>query len=131
MTPDSIDRYARQIMLKEIGGHGQKRCLASHVLIVGAGALSGPAALLLAGAGIGKITLFDDDRIERSNLHRQTQFTSDEIGEPKAERLAARIRRLNPDVDVTPGKNAGRKRVGSAKPICCSMPRTILKRASP
>jgi molybdopterin/thiamine biosynthesis adenylyltransferase len=101
LTPEEIDRHRRHILLKEIGGPGVQKLRAASVSIIGAGALGGPCALYLAAAGVGHIELWDDDRVERSNLQRQVQFTDDEIGALKAETLAARLRAMDPALDIT------------------------------
>lgn len=101
VRPDQVERYARHLVLKEIGGAGQNALLASKVVIVGAGGLGGPAALYLAAAGVGQLTIIDDDRVELSNLQRQIQFSTDEIGKDKAQALAARLRTLNPDCNLS------------------------------
>lgn len=100
LTPDQLDRYKRHILLKEIGGPGVRKLRDARVSMIGAGALGGPCALYLAAAGIGEIEIWDDDTVDRSNLQRQIQFSEAEIGAPKAERLAARLSALNPDVAV-------------------------------
>lgn len=100
MNPESVDRYARHLVLKEIGGAGQNTLLSSKIVIVGAGGLGGPVALYLAAAGIGHITLIDDDIIERSNLQRQIQFSESDIGQSKAEVTASKIMKQNPDVSA-------------------------------
>ncbi len=97
MTPRQIDRYARHLMLREVGGPGQNAMLRARVAIVGAGGLGGPAGLYLAAAGIGHVTVIDDDQVERSNLQRQVQFSEASIGEPKARVLADRMMAINPD----------------------------------
>jgi len=101
LTPEEIDRHRRHILLKEIGGPGVQKLRAASVSIIGAGALGGPCALYLAAAGVGHIELWDDDRVERSNLQRQVQFTEDEIGALKAETLAARLRAMDASLDIT------------------------------
>ena len=100
MTPDFVERYARHLVLKEIGGPGQQALLSSKVVIIGAGGLGGPVALYLAAAGVGHITLIDDDTIERSNLQRQIQFQESDIGKGKAEVTANKIRAQNPDINA-------------------------------
>ncbi|MEM7752181.1 MAG: ThiF family adenylyltransferase, partial [Pseudomonadota bacterium] len=101
-----MTRYARQQMLPEIGTLGQARLLAAKVLVVGAGGLAASALPLLAGAGVGRITIVDGDRIEQSNLHRQTLFSEADLGRPKADVAAERCRALNRDVTVEPMRSA-------------------------
>jgi len=98
MTPEQVDRYARHLVLKEIGGAGQQALLGARVAIVGAGGLGGPAGLYLAAAGAGHITLIDDDVVDASNLQRQIQFTTSDIGQSKAAVIASKLTALNPDV---------------------------------
>lgn len=100
LSPEDLDRHRRHILLKEIGGPGVAKLRAASVSIIGAGALGGPAALYLAAAGVGQIELWDDDRVERSNLQRQIQFTHADTGAEKAVRLAARINALDPAIHV-------------------------------
>jgi molybdopterin/thiamine biosynthesis adenylyltransferase len=102
ITDAELDRYARHIVLREIGGPGQMRLRGANVLLIGAGGLGAPAALYLAAAGVGRITLADDDTVSLSNLQRQVIFRSDQTGEPKAEAGAAAMAALNPHVAVTP-----------------------------
>ena len=97
-----LERYQRHIVLREVGGAGQQRFRAASVVVVGAGALGSPLLQYLAAAGIGRLTILDDDRIELSNLQRQTLFTTADIGRPKAEVAAERLRALNPHVRVLP-----------------------------
>ena len=92
--------YSRQIALKEVGARGQSKLRASRVLIVGCGGLGVPVISYLAGAGIGRLGLVDSDRLEASNLHRQTMYALADVGQRKVELAAARVRALNPDVDV-------------------------------
>lgn len=89
-------------MLKEIGGPGVQKLMAAKVSLIGAGALGGPCALYLAAAGVGTIDIYDDDRIDRSNLQRQIQFADRDIGIHKALSLAARLTALNPDINIRP-----------------------------
>ncbi|WP_422048294.1 HesA/MoeB/ThiF family protein [Shimia sp.] len=95
-----MSRYARQMILPEVGDAGQEKLAAAHVLVIGAGGLAASALPLLAGAGVGRITIVDGDRIERSNLHRQTLFTERDEGLPKAEVAAARCTAINGDIAV-------------------------------
>lgn len=95
-----MSRYARQINLPEIGAEGQARLAAAKVLVAGAGGLGSALLPLLAGAGVGTITVYDPDCVEESNLHRQTLYRMDDLGEPKAEIAAQHLRALNPDCHV-------------------------------
>jgi len=97
-----LERYARHIVLREIGGPGQMRLRAARVLVVGAGGLGAPVCLYLAAAGVGRITLADDDRVSLSNLQRQVIFRSDQRGQGKVQAAAAAMTALNPHVAVTP-----------------------------
>lgn len=96
MNDRDFMRYSRQILLGDIAIEGQQKLLASHVLIVGLGGLGSPAALYLTGAGIGKLTLADDDDVHLSNLQRQILFTTDDIAHPKAQAAKLRLAQLNP-----------------------------------
>jgi molybdopterin-synthase adenylyltransferase len=100
LTPEQLERYARHIMLRELGGVGQQKLLKAHVALVGLGALGGPAALYLAAAGVGTLTVIDDDAVSLSNLQRQVLFGADEVGTPKTEAGASRLTFLNPDLVV-------------------------------
>ena len=95
-SDEEVERYARQLVLAEVGGPGQQKLRDASVLIVGAGGVGGPAALYLAAAGVGRITLVDPDRVGLSNLHRQIQFTTEDIGREKTEATAGAMRTLNP-----------------------------------
>jgi sulfur-carrier protein adenylyltransferase/sulfurtransferase len=99
-TPTLIPDYSRQMALKEVGARGQGKLRASRVLVVGCGGLGVPVISYLAGAGIGRLGLVDGDRLEPSNLHRQTMYALADVGQLKAELATARVRALNPDVDV-------------------------------
>ncbi|MCR9212755.1 MAG: molybdopterin-synthase adenylyltransferase MoeB [Proteobacteria bacterium] len=100
LTDEQLDRYARHIVLKEVGGAGQKKLLASKVLIVGAGGLGSPLLLYLASAGVGTIGIIDDDVVDRSNLQRQIIHGVAELGTPKVESASASVHRINPDIVV-------------------------------
>jgi adenylyltransferase/sulfurtransferase len=100
LTPPELARYARQIVLPEVGFVGQERLRQSRVLVVGAGGLGSPAALYLAAAGIGLIGLVDDDTVELSNLHRQILHGHGSLGRPKAESGVDALRALNEHVEV-------------------------------
>ncbi|MEZ0495218.1 ThiF family adenylyltransferase [Sphingomonas sp. IW22] len=102
LTDAQLDRYARHIVLHELGGGGQARLLAAHVVVIGAGGIGSPAIQYLAAAGVGRLTIIDDDRIDRSNLQRQTLFSDTDIGAEKAVRAAEAAMRINPDVDARP-----------------------------
>ncbi len=91
-----MSRYARQMQVPGVGAIGQTRLTAAHVLIIGAGGLGCTVIPALAAAGVGRLTIMDPDQVEMSNLHRQTLYSADDIGEPKAIVAAARARALNP-----------------------------------
>jgi len=99
-SPDEVERYARHLLLAEIGGPGQQKLKAATVVIVGAGGVGGPAALYLAAAGVGTLRLIDGDTVARSNLQRQILFDSADIGRAKVEAAAGRLVALNPHVRV-------------------------------
>jgi sulfur-carrier protein adenylyltransferase/sulfurtransferase len=98
----AVPDYSRQMALKEVGAAGQAKLRASRVLVVGCGGLGVPIISYLSGAGIGRLGLVDSDRLEPSNLHRQTLYSLAEVGKLKAELAADRVRALNPDVDAQP-----------------------------
>jgi molybdopterin-synthase adenylyltransferase len=100
LSPEELERYARHIVLHEIGGPGQAALKAARVLVVGAGGLGAPALLYLAAAGVGALGIVDDDAVALSNLQRQVIHATAEIGGAKVESAAAAIRRLNPHVKV-------------------------------
>lgn len=101
MTDDDLLRYSRHILLNEIGLEGQERILAARVLIIGAGGLGSPVALYLGSAGVGHITVVDDDTVDMTNLQRQVAHTMDRVGSPKVRSIQAAIAHLNPGVEVT------------------------------
>jgi len=100
LTHEQIQRYSRHLTLPQVGMEGQQRLADASVLLVGAGGLGSPLAIYLAAAGVGRIGIVDFDRVDVSNLQRQILYTSDDIGHPKAERAAARVRAINPHVTV-------------------------------
>ena len=100
LSPEQLRRYARNLRVPQIGELGQRRLRAATVLCVGAGALGSPALLYLAAAGIGTLAIVDDDDVELSNLQRQVIHGSEAVGRAKTASAAARIRELNPDVQV-------------------------------
>lgn len=102
LSPDELERYARHIVLAEVGGAGQQRFKAARVLVIGAGGLGAPAALYLAAAGIGTIGIADDDSVSLSNLQRQILHRTNGVGVPKVESARAAIFALNPHVTVVP-----------------------------
>jgi adenylyltransferase/sulfurtransferase len=101
LSDDQLDRYARQMVLREIGAVGQLKLLKSHAVLIGAGGIGTPAALYLAAAGIGIITLIDNDKVSLANLQRQILFTTADIDHSKVEVVSSRLTALNPDVAVT------------------------------
>src|SRR3954452_22163708 len=100
LSPDELERYARHIVLREVGGPGQAALKRARVLVVGAGGLGAPVLLYLAAAGVGALGIVDDDAVSLSNLQRQVIHGTPEVGRPKVESAAATIRRLNPHVAV-------------------------------
>lgn len=100
MTDDQLLRYSRHILLDEIGIEGQERILAAHAVIVGAGGLGSPAALYLGAAGVGRITVIDDDLVDLTNLQRQIAHTTERVGSSKAESIRAAVHAINPEVEV-------------------------------
>jgi adenylyltransferase/sulfurtransferase len=100
LTDDELDRYSRHILLKDIGGAGQMHLKGAKVALVGAGGIGAPCALYLAAAGVGHITLIDDDVVSLSNLQRQVIFQTEDVGKAKTERAACVLNALNPYTDV-------------------------------
>ncbi|MFW2543178.1 HesA/MoeB/ThiF family protein [Primorskyibacter sp. 2E107] len=96
----AMSRYARQMLLPDVGAEGQARLSRAHVAVVGAGGLGCPVIQYLAGAGVGRITVVDPDHVEESNLHRQTLYRMADLGRPKAEAAREAVRGLNPAVAV-------------------------------
>lgn len=101
-SEEQIERYSRHIILKEVGGKGQKKLLAGRVLIIGAGGLGAPIALYLAAAGVGTIGIADADCVDLSNLQRQVIHFTPDIGKPKVLSAKEKMEAINPDVKVIP-----------------------------
>lgn len=101
MNDNQLLRYSRQIMLPQVDVEGQQKLLNSHVLIIGAGGLGSPAAMYLAAAGVGNITIYDDDEVDLSNLQRQIAHHTPDIGMDKVISTQNTLKNLNPDVQVT------------------------------
>ena len=99
-TPEQVQRYARHLILPEVGGAGQLKLLNTSVLLLGAGGLGSPAALYLAAAGVGKIGILDFDVVDSTNLQRQILHGVDDLGRPKVESAEDAMRAMNPDVEV-------------------------------
>jgi len=104
LNTTQINRYARHILLDEIGGEGQQKLLAARVLVVGAGGLGSPVLLYLAAAGVGTLGVIDDDVVDLSNLQRQILHQTATIGQPKVESAIQTLNAINPDVKVEPIK---------------------------
>jgi molybdopterin-synthase adenylyltransferase len=102
LTSDELERYARHIVLREVGGPGQLALKRARVLVVGAGGLGAPVLLYLAAAGVGTLGIVDDDAVSLSNLQRQVIHATPEVGHPKVDSASSAIRRLNPHVAVEP-----------------------------
>lgn len=102
MTDEELLRYSRHILLNEIGIEGQERIATSHVLVVGAGGLGSPVALYLGSAGVGQITVIDDDTVDITNLQRQIAHTSQRVGQPKVDSIRAAVGAINEFVKVNP-----------------------------
>jgi adenylyltransferase/sulfurtransferase len=101
LTPEELERYARHIVLREVGGPGQAALGRARVLVIGAGGLGAPVLLYLAAAGAGTLGVIDDDAVALSNLQRQVIHGTPDVGRPKVDSAAAAIARLNPHVTVT------------------------------
>jgi molybdopterin-synthase adenylyltransferase len=100
LSPEELERYARHIVLREVGGPGQNALKNARVVVIGAGGLGAPALLYLAAAGVGTLGVVDDDTVSLSNLQRQVIHGTPDVGVAKVETAAATIRRLNPHVNV-------------------------------
>jgi adenylyltransferase/sulfurtransferase len=119
LTDAELERYARHIVLREVGGAGQTKLRSATVAVIGAGGIGSPAIQYLAAAGIGRLIVIDDDLVELSNLQRQTLFGDEDIGAAKVDGAARAVARLNPGVVVDPRReridagNAGALIVGA------------------
>jgi adenylyltransferase/sulfurtransferase len=102
LTPEELERYARHIVLREVGGPGQAALQRARVLVIGAGGLGAPLLMYLAAAGVGTLGVIDDDTVSLSNLQRQIIHATGDIGAPKVASAAAAIGRLNPHTAVAP-----------------------------
>ena len=100
LSDDDLDRYARHIVLPEVGGVGQRRLKAASIAVIGAGGIGSAAIPALAGAGVGRLTIIDDDVVDRSNLQRQPLFRDDQVGKSKAALAAEFARAMNPAIAV-------------------------------
>jgi molybdopterin-synthase adenylyltransferase len=100
LTDQQLDRYARHIVLKEIGGAGQVKLLGAHVFMIGAGGIGCPAIQYLAAAGVGTLTVIDDDVVSLSNLQRQVLYSTDDVGLAKVDVAARAVAQINPDVKI-------------------------------
>jgi len=102
LSDDELERYARHIVLPQVGGVGQRKLKVASVAVIGAGGIGSAVTPALAGSGVGSLTIIDDDVVELANLHRQPLFREEDAGQPKAELAADYVRRLNRFVDVRP-----------------------------
>src|SRR2546429_9667091 len=101
-TEDQVLRYSRHIILQGIGATGQRKLLDAKVLCIGAGGLGSPIAMYLAAAGVGTLGIVDFDHVDVTNLQRQLLHDTDDVGRPKGDSAADRLRDLNPGIDVVP-----------------------------
>src|SRR4029077_4675902 len=99
-TEEQVQRYARHIILPNIGGAGQRKLLDASVLVIGAGGLGSPVAMYLAAAGIGKLGVVDFDRVDVSNLQRQILHTDADVGRPKVDSAVEHLRAINPTIEI-------------------------------
>jgi adenylyltransferase/sulfurtransferase len=116
LSDQQLDRYARHIVLRDIGGAGQAAMLSGHVLLIGAGGIGCPAMQYLVAAGVGTVSVVDDDEVALSNLQRQVLYSQADIGQPKVDAAHCAMIRLNPDVTFNPLNQR----------ICADTPVTLL-----
>ncbi len=116
LSKQQVERYARQLIVPEVGVRGQQQLFQASVLIIGAGGLGSPASLYLAGAGVGRLGIIDSDVVSLGNLHRQIVHATQHVGQPKVASAAQRITQLNPDVVVEPIHD--RLRPAMAQELC-------------
>ena len=102
LSDEELERYARHIVLREVGGVGQNKLKSANIAVIGAGGIGSAVIPALAGAGVGRLTIVDDDTVELANLHRQPLFSEDDAGNAKAELAAAFVRKLNSHVVAKP-----------------------------
>src|SRR5690606_39524812 len=102
LSPEELERYARHIVLPEVGGPGQQKLKRARVLVVGAGGLGAPVIIYLAAAGVGTLGIVDDDVVTLSNLQRQVVHRTQDVGRPKVESAARTVAELNPHISVEP-----------------------------
>ncbi len=100
MNDHQLLRYSRHILLDQIGIEGQQKILAAHVLVIGAGGLGSPAALYLASAGVGRLTIVDDDEVDLTNLQRQILHTTERIGQNKVDSAKISLQAINPEIHI-------------------------------
>jgi len=110
LTDRQLDRYARHIVLRDIGGAGQAQLINSHVMLIGAGGIGCPAIQYLAAAGVGTLSVIDDDAVSLSNLQRQILYSENDVGTAKVDAASSAARRLNPDITF----RAIRQRISAA-----------------
>src|SRR5437016_10790948 len=106
LTQSERSRYARHLILPQIGEEGQEKLKRSSVLIIGAGGLGSPVALYLAAAGVGRIGLVDFDEVDVTNLHRQVLYATSDVGHAKLDAAASRLRDVNPDIAIETHRGA-------------------------